>query len=171
MKKCWPTTLFLILCFPSVLLSFPQATCAADQRERIFLEFGRSAESLDATMPDVARLGLPAPYDPFTVGSLALGVKPWLDLLDKSSYSLKLSLPVSRGPVFYGWQEEGSNFLSAGFLASMRLKSLPARYGSWTVSTGLFLIRRDHNLLEQPTHFGDLENTGGIGTVNISITY
>lgn len=163
--------MILILCFSSILFFDLPKTIAADPQESIFPEFSGSAESLDGIAPEAALLRLGASYDPLTVGCLALGAKPWLDLIDKSSYSLKLSLPVTRGYDFYGWHEDGGNFPSAGLMASVRLKSLPARYGSWTLSTGLFLIRRDQSPSDQPARLGDFEYTGGIGTVNISIIY
>jgi hypothetical protein len=126
---------------------------------------------MEGATPDLLILRFSGSYDPFTVTSLVPGVKPGLDLLDQSSYSLKFSLPLTWGPDLYGRPEEGGHFFSAGLYASVRLKSLPARYGSWTLSTGLFVVGRDQNAPHQATYTGDPDYIGGLGTVNISIVY
>lgn len=171
MKACCRTGLVLLLCMPSILLFFAHRTIAADLQNSIFMDGTGPAQPLDRSSGDASILLFSASEDPFTMGSLAPGIEPWLDLLDRASYSLKLSFPISGDSDSYGWDKDGGGFLSAGFLASVRFKSLPGRYGSWILNTGFFLIRKEQNSWDQPSRFDDSEYTGGIGTLNISIIY
>ncbi|RJR33717.1 MAG: hypothetical protein C4576_27430 [Desulfobacteraceae bacterium] len=108
--------------------------------------------------------------DSIPVGYAELGVKPWLDLLDKNSYSLKLSLPLTWGPSFYKWHDDEGQFLGAGLFASLQLKTLPPRYGQWTLNTGFFYVRKELSAFNQE-YSAHADNVGGIGAINISITY
>lgn len=138
--------------------------------ETLFPEFGGLNESLHGRVPGATILLSSPAGDPITVGYLAVGVKPWLDLIDKASYSLKLSLPLTGGSNFYNWHE-GDSFLGGGLFASVQLKSLPPRLGSWTLNTGLFFIRKDPISPNQAFFALDSENAGSIGAINISIVY
>ena len=139
--------------------------------ESLFPEFGDLIEAFHGRAPGAELLRYSATPDPFPMGCLALGVKPSLDLIDKTSYSLKLSLPLACGPYFFKWDGEEDHFLGAGFLASVQLKSLSQRFGSWTLSTGFFYIRKDPLSLNEFVHAVNYENAGGMGAINISIIY
>lgn len=108
-------------------------------------------------------------FDPRFDGGLDAVLSPSFDLIRRESYSLKLTLPVSWDQGFYGDQYQGGT-LSAGLFATLRFKSLPARYGSWSLNTGLFLIRKEPSLVNE-TLSDDFESLGRIGTINISISY
>lgn len=161
-RSAWRLFLSLPLIF---CLCSPSGAGAADPVESLFPEFGGLVEPFHGRAPGAEVLLYSATQDPFPMGCLALGVKPSLDLIDKTSYSLKLSLPLSK------WDGGEDHFLGAGFLASVQLKSLPERFGSWTLSTGFFYIRKDPLSLNEFVHAVNYENAGGMGAINISIIY
>lgn len=167
MKVFSPTALFLLLWLPSIPL-FSTAETNAAEAVLLTVHTGTAA-SLNRPSADTPALRFPWIYDPLPAGSLAAGVKPGLNLLDISCYSLRLSLPVTWSG-FSGLNEEGWGFLSAGLMASVEMKSLPGRYG-FVLNTGLFLIRRDQNFWDEPSYLYDSEYMGGFGAVNISIIY
>ncbi len=115
------------------------------------------------------RFRMPLYFDPMFSGGLDAALRPSVDLIDRGSYSLKLTLPVLWDQGHYGAQDDGGT-LGAGLFATFRLNVLPARYGSWSLNTGLFLIRKEPNIVDQILP-GDLESLGRIGTINISISY
>jgi len=172
-KRCLLAWFLLFLSLPlMVWIGSGSPAGAADPLENPFPHFGLLNEPFQGrvTGPSILLLS-PSAADPVAVGCLALGVKPWLNLIDKASYSLKLSLPLTWGPSFERWYDNGGSILGGGFFASVQLKSLPPRFGSWTLSTGLFYIRKDPVSQEQVVFATDLENGGGIGAINISIVY
>jgi hypothetical protein len=168
MKSCSHAVILFVFLLLSLSPSFSNAA-AADPQGIIFPEHGSLGEPLRGSAQGSEILRSSESHDPLTVGILALGVNPWLDLLDKTSYSLKLSLPITWRPGFYGYHEEGGNSLSAGLLASVQLKAVPPRYGSWILSTGVFLIKEPGSL--DQSLFGEFEYAGRVGTVNIRIVY
>jgi hypothetical protein len=132
------------------------------------LEGGHPFSALLGSMA-TTRLRMPSYFDPRFSGGLEAALGPSLDLIHRESYSLKLTMPVSWDQGLYAAPDQGGTF-SAGLFATIRFKALPARYGSWSLSTGLFLIRKDPGLMDE-TLPGDFEGLGRIGTVNISISY
>lgn len=175
----WRWTLPILILFvlvPSKALPDPAKPRAPDyalyRQEAIFLESMTVSQPLLGGISLSGRLRSPS-WDLMDWGQ-TLTLKPSLELIDKSSYSLKLSLPLTLEPLFMGFLEEGSPglFPPTGLMASLRLKSFPTRYGSWTLNTGLFFLLRDQNNPESPPLFGNPEGGFmGIGTVNISISY
>jgi hypothetical protein len=172
MKKRCRSAWFLFFSLPLTLwLGSHSGVGAADTVEAFFPEFYGLIESFQGRMDGAEILQYSSAADPVAVGCLALGATPWLDLIDKKSYSLKFSLPLTWRSYSPHWHHEAGYSLGAGFLASLQLKSLPPRLGSWRLNTGLFYIRKDPISLSQVVHAVNSENGGGIGAINISIVY
>ena len=169
--------LTLALCILAAIYSFPGLVKGAGIGEGVTEDLSQESMLESSVLPGhlrgnltPARLRVSSYFDPIVAGRLDMVFKPSIDLMEKRSFSLKVTLPGSWDSGLYApYEESGSQ--SAGLFATVRLNVLPTRYGSWSVNTGFFFVRKDSSFADQTAFPVEFDHIGSIGTVNISISY
>jgi hypothetical protein len=102
-----------------------------------------------------------------------VGVGPSWTFGSDGKYPLTLSIPISAGFGFGGFYTDNEEFgyVSAGAVVSVPMAFIPAKYGAWTFSSGVYYYYFGPGVDTFNTAIGSDDNYIIVGTAGVSLAF